>query len=144
MSFQWPCRLQPADCLDILAALAGIHSRFITVRPAPSRLAVAHWPLEAIGLTDAVHTVDLLAGLASRNHAGLHLGLGEVLEFVVDVQVLDAAVETGAVLNLPEAEGARVHVHWHACEGRGKEKRMTTSVWVSELGHRQTTNTGLV
>lgn len=98
--------MQPADFLNILAALAGIHSRFITVWPAPSRLAVAHWPLEAIRLTNAVHTVDLLARLTSRNHAGLHLGLGEVLEFVVDVQVLDAAVETGAILDLPEAEGA--------------------------------------
>lgn len=114
--------------MNILAALAGIHYRFITVRSAPSRLAVAHWPLEAIRLTDAVHTVDLLAGLASRNHAGLHLGLGEVLEFVVDVQVLDTAVETGAILDLPEAEGARVHVNRHACEGRGRKKMMTTSV----------------
>lgn len=120
--------MQPADFTNILAALAGIGGRFVTVRPAPAGLAVAHWPLEAVRLADAVHAVDLLAGLASRNHAGLHLGLGEVLEFVVDVQVLNAAVETGAILDLPEAEGARVHVHRHACEGRGREKIMTTSV----------------
>lgn len=83
------------------------------MRSAPARLAVAHGPLDAVRLADPVDAVDLLAGLTAGDHAGLHLGLGEVLELVVDVQVLDATVEAGAVLDLPEAEGARVHVHWH-------------------------------
>lgn len=80
--------------VDTLAALAGVGSRLVTVRPAPAWLAVAHGSLGPIRLADAMYTVDLLAGLAARHHTGLHLGLGEVLELVVDVQVLDASVET--------------------------------------------------
>lgn len=99
---------------NILAALAGVDSRLVTVRPAPAWLAVAHWSLDTIRLADAMHTVDLLAGLAARYHAGLHLGLSEVLQLIVDVQVLDTAMETGTVLELPETESARVHIHWHA------------------------------
>ena len=74
------------------------------MRPAPPWLAVAHWSLDPIRLADAMDTVELLAGLAARYHAGFHLGLGEVLELVVDVQVLDAAVKTGTILDLPETE----------------------------------------
>ena len=102
------------------------------MRSAPARLAVAHRSLDPIRLADAMHTVDLLAGLAARHHAGLHLGLGEVLELVVDVQVLDAAVETGAVLQLPETENPRVHIHWHACRGR---ERRETDVYTWEDVH---------
>lgn len=90
--------------MNILAALAGVASRLVTVRPAPAWLAVAHWALDPIRLTDAMYAVDLLAGLTARYHARLHLGLGEVLEFVVDVQVLNTAMETGTVLELPESE----------------------------------------
>lgn len=104
--------------LDVLAALAGVDSRLVTMRPAPAWLAVAHRPLGPIGLADAMDAVDLLAGLTAWYHAGLHLSLGEVLQLIVDVQVLDAAVETGAVLDLPEAESSRVHIHRHACRGR--------------------------
>ena len=89
---------------NILAALAGVGSRLVTLRPAPAWLAVAHWSLDPIRLADAMNTVDLLAGLAARYHARLHLGLGEVLELIVDVQVLDTAMETGTVLELPETE----------------------------------------
>lgn len=64
---------------NILAALAGVGSRLVTVRPAPAWLAVAHWSLDPIRLADAMYTVDLLAGLAARYHARLHLGFGEVL-----------------------------------------------------------------
>lgn len=53
-----------------------------------------------------MYTVDLLAGLTAWYHTRLHLGLGEVLEFIIDVQVLDTAMETGTVLDLPETESA--------------------------------------
>lgn len=98
----------------ILAALAGVGGWFVTVGAAPAWLAVTHRSLDAIGLADAVDAVNLLAGLTARDHAGLHLGLCEVLEFIVDVQVLDATVEAGTVLDLPQAESTRVHVHGHS------------------------------
>lgn len=100
--------------VNILAALAGVGGRLVAVRSAPAGLAVTHRPLDAIGLADAVDAVDFLAGLAAGDDAGLHLGLREVLEFIVDVQVLDTTMEAGAVLDLPEAEGARVYVHGHS------------------------------
>lgn len=90
----------------ILAALAWIGGRLVTVGPAPAWLAVTNRSLDTVRLADAMHAVDLLAGLASRYHARLHLGLGEVLEFIVDVQVLYAAVEAGTILDLPETERA--------------------------------------
>lgn len=91
---------------NILAALAGVGSRLVTVWPAPAWLAVTHWSLDPIRLADAMYTVDLLAGLTAWYHTRFHLGLGEVLEFIIDVQVLDAAMETGTVLDLPETESA--------------------------------------
>ena len=97
----------------LLAALAGIGSGLVAVGTAPARLAVADRPLSPVGLADPVQTVDLPTGFAARHHAWLHLGFGKVLQLVVDVQVLDAAVEAGAILDLPEAEGCRVHVHGH-------------------------------
>lgn len=111
VSGQWAkgsllCSINSIPFANILAALAGIGSRLITVWPAPAWLAVTHWSLDSIRLADAMYTVDLLAGLAARYHAGLHLGLGEVLEFIVDVQVLDTAMETGTILDLPETESA--------------------------------------
>lgn len=89
------------------------------MRTTPTWLAVAHGSLDPIGLADAVNTVDLFAGLAARHHARLHLGLGEVLELVVNVQVLDTAMETGSILDLQETE--RVYIHGHAW--RRGEKR---------------------
>lgn len=100
--------------VNILAALAGVGGRLVTVRSAPGWLAVTHWSLDAIGLADAVDAVNLLAGLTAGDHTGLHLGLCEVLEFIVDVQVLDTTVEAGAILDLPEAESACVYVHRHS------------------------------
>lgn len=99
---------------NILAALAGVGGRLVAVRSAPTWLAVTHWPLDAIGLADAVDAVNFLAGLAAGDHARLHLGLREVLEFIVDVQVLDTTMEAGAILDLPEAERACVYVHGHS------------------------------
>lgn len=129
---------------NILAALAGVGSRLVTVRPAPAWLAVAHWSLDPIRLADAMYAVDLLAGLAARYHARLHLGLGEVLELVVDVQVLDAAMETGTVLDLPETESARVYIHRHTWRRRGSTERTFNGLKMCVLDHRQTANTGLV
>lgn len=100
--------------VNILAALAGVGGRLVTVRSTPAWLAVTHWSLDAIRLADAVDAVNLLAGLTAGDHAGLHLGLCEVLEFIVDVQVLNTTVEAGAVLDLPEAESACVYVHRHS------------------------------
>lgn len=91
---------------SLLAALAGVEHRLVTLQPAPARLAMAHRALSPVRLADAVHAVDFLAGLAAGDHARLHLCLGEVLELIVDVQVLDTAMETGAVLELPETENA--------------------------------------
>lgn len=114
------CNINSIPFANILAALAGVDSRLVTMRPAPAWLAVAHRSLDPIRLADAMYTVYLLAGLAARHHAGLHLGLGEVLELIVDVQVLDTAMETGTVLDLPETESARVYIHWHAWMRREK------------------------
>lgn len=114
------------------------------MRPAPAWLAVAHRSLDPIRLADAMYAVDLLAGLAARYHARLHLGLGEVLELVVDVQVLDAAMETGTVLDLPETESARVYIHRHTWRRRGSTERTFNGLKMCVLDHRQTANTGLV
>lgn len=115
------------------------------MRPAPAWLAVAHWSLDPIRLADAMYTVDLLAGLTARYHARLHLGLGEVLELVVDVQVLDTAVETRTILDLPETESARVYVYWHTWRMRGEGKEMMfIDVKAGKRDHKQTANTGLV
>ena len=91
------------------------------MRPTPAWLAVAHRSLDPIRLADAMYTVYLLAWLTARHHTGLHLGLGEVLELIVDVQVLDTTMETGTVLDLPQPESAGVYIHWHAWS-RGEER----------------------
>lgn len=49
LSVQWD-----ALSMDALAALAGVGSRLVTVRPAPAWLAVAHWSLDPIRLADAM------------------------------------------------------------------------------------------
>lgn len=89
MSRQWALRCLLLNTVfpftNVLGALAGVGGCLIALRPSPAWLAVAHWSLEAIGLAYAVHAVDLLAGLAARYHARLHLCLGEVLELIVDV-----------------------------------------------------------
>lgn len=91
---------------NILAALAGVDSRLVTVWSAPAWLAVTHWSLDTIRLADAMYAVDLLAWLAAWYHARLHLGLGEILEFIVNIQVLNATMEAGTILDLPETECA--------------------------------------
>ena len=101
------------ESVALLAPLAGVGGDLVAVGAAPARLAVAHGPLGSVGLADPVQTVDLPAGLTAGHHARLHLGLGEVLQLVVDVQVLDAAVETGAVLDLPETERCGRAFHGH-------------------------------
>lgn len=121
-------------CASILAALAGVGGRFVTVRAAPAGLAVAHWSLDAVRLADAVDAVNLLAGLTAGYHAGFHLGLCEVLEFIVDVQVLDTTVEAGAVLDLPEAESACVHVHRHSC--RKDRRHYVDGCEAEHMGHK--------
>lgn len=103
---------------NVLAALAGVESWLITMRPTPTWLAMAHRSLQPIRLADAMDTVELLAGLTARHHARLHLSLGEVLELVVDVQVLDAAVKAGTILDLPETESSRVDIYRHAWRRR--------------------------
>lgn len=88
-----------------LVSLAGAATGLVTVRPIPARLAMADGSLGAGGLADAMQAVQLAAGLAARHHTGRHPRLGEILQLVVDVEVADAAVEAGAVEELPEAEG---------------------------------------
>ena len=53
--------------------------------------------LRGVGLAQAVEAVEFAAGLAAREHAGLHVAAGEILQLVVDVQIPDAAVEAGRV-----------------------------------------------
>lgn len=68
-------------------------------------------------MADAVEAADLQAGLAARHHAGLHVAAGEILQLVVDVQVSDAAVETGHVDGLGGGAHRRgQHLLWHTWE----------------------------
>lgn len=74
--------------------------------------------LISVGLTDAVHAAQFDAGLTPGDHARLHVAPGEVLQLVVDVEVSDAAVETGHVQNLRgEAERGWQHFFRHPCGG---------------------------
>ena len=72
--------------------------------------------LGTVGLADAVQTVEFAAGLTARHHAWLHVAAGEVLQLVVDVEVPDAAVETGHVEGLRwETQRDRHHLLRHTC-----------------------------
>lgn len=66
---------------------------------------MAHRPRHGTGLADAMQAIELSAGLTAWHHARLHPRLGEVLQFIVDVQVSDAAMEAAAIEDLPQAEG---------------------------------------
>lgn len=67
-----------------------------------------------IGLANAVQAVELAAGLTARHHPGLHVAAGEVLQLVVDVEVPNAAVETGHVEGLRrETQRGRHHPFRH-------------------------------
>lgn len=69
-----------------------------------------------VGLADAVQTVEFAAGLTARHHARLHVAAGEVLQLVVDVEVPDAAVETGHVEVLRwETQRDGHHLLRHTC-----------------------------
>lgn len=81
--------------------MAGAISWLVTVHAPPASLTVAHRPRGGIGLADAMKTKELATGLTARHHAWLHLRLGKVLQLVVDVQVSDAAMEAGAIEDLP-------------------------------------------
>lgn len=82
--------------------------------PAPSGLAAAYGARGGVGLADAIEAVYLSAGLASGHHARFHLGFGEVLQLVIDVKVLNATVETGAILYLPHTRSSGVDADRHA------------------------------
>lgn len=72
--------------------------------------------LRAVRLAEAMNTVEFLADLASWYNPGLHVAAGEVLQLVVDVQVPDAAVETGCVDGLGrETQRSRQHLLGHTC-----------------------------
>lgn len=67
-----------------------------------------------VRMADAVEAADLQAGLAAGHHAGLHVAAGEILQLVVNVQVSDAAVETGHVDGLGGGAHRRgQHLLWH-------------------------------
>ena len=108
---------EPTGGQGSLVAMAGADGWLVTVQAPPAGLAVAHGPWGGIGLTDAVQAVEFLAGLAAWHHAWLHPCLGEVLQLVVDVQVSDAAMEAGAIQDLPQAEGSRIHIYRHPWDG---------------------------
>lgn len=97
--------------------MAGAISWLVAVQAPPASLTMAHRPRGGVGLADAMQAVELPAGLAAWHHAWLHPRLGEVLQLVVDVQVSDATMEAGAIEDLPQAEGSRVHVHRHPWGG---------------------------
>lgn len=101
-----------------LVPLAGVANGLVTMGPNPTWITVAKGANSSIGLADAMHAVELAARLTARHNPGLHLCLRKILQFVVDVQVADAAVEARAVQDLPEAEGSRVHVNRHPWLGR--------------------------
>lgn len=82
--------------------------------PAPSGLAVAYGARGGVGLADAVEAVYLSAGFASGHHTRFHLGFGEVLELIIDVKVLNATMETGAILDLPYTRSCGVDADRHA------------------------------
>lgn len=107
----------------LLVALAWVGRRLIAVRAAPAWLTMANGAKSGVRLTDSMQTVNLSTRLTARHHTRLHLGLGEVLQFVVDVQVLDASMEAGTVLNVPCAWSyGRVHINRHAWHSKRKEQ----------------------
>lgn len=56
--------------------------------------------LSSVGLADAVQTVEFAACLTARHHSWIHVAAGEVLQLMVDVEIPDAAVETGHIEGL--------------------------------------------
>lgn len=107
----------------ILVALAWVGIGLIAVLAAPTWLTMANRPDSGVWFTDSMQTVDLSTWLAARYYTRLHLGLGEVLQLVVNVQILDAAMETGPVLNVPCLWSyGRVHINGHAWPGRNRGK----------------------
>lgn len=73
----------------------------------------------SVGLADAMQTVEFAAGLTARHHPRLHVAAGEVLQLVVDVEVPDAAVETGHVEGLRgETERGGHHLLRHTWRDR--------------------------
>lgn len=73
----------------------------------------------SVGLADAMQTVEFAAGLTAWHHARLHVAAGEVLQLVVNVEVPDAAMETGHIWGLRrEAKGGRHHLLRHTWTGR--------------------------
>lgn len=93
--------------------MAGAIHWLVAVQAPPASLAVAHGPRGGVGLANAMQAVELAARLTAWHYARLHLRLGEVLQFIIDVQIPDAPVEAAAIEDLPQAEGSRVHVHGH-------------------------------
>lgn len=85
----------------LLVALAWVGRGLIAVLAAPAWLTMANGAKSGVWFTDSMQTVNLSTWLTAGHHARLHLGLGEILQLVVDVQVLDAAMETGTILNVP-------------------------------------------
>lgn len=75
---------------------------------------MANGAMSTIGLANAMQAVEFAARLTSRDHSWLHLGFCKILQFIIDVQVADTAMEAGAIQDLPEAEGSRVHIYRHS------------------------------
>lgn len=86
--------------------MAGAVSWLVTVQATPASLTVAHRTWGGIGLADTMQAVEFAAGFTAWHHAWFHLCLGEVLQFIVYVQVSDATVEAGTIKELPQAEGS--------------------------------------
>lgn len=101
-----------------LVPLTGVANGLITMGSNPAWITVANGAMSSIGLANAMQAVELAARLTTRHHSWLHLGLRKILQFVVNVQVADAAMEAGAIQDLPEAEGSRVHIDRHSWWGK--------------------------
>lgn len=113
--------------------MAGAIRWLVAVQAPPAGLTMAHGPRGGVGLADAMQAVELPAGLAAWHHAWLHPRLSEVLQLIVDVQVSDATVETGAIEDLPQAEGSRVHIHWHPWGSREGSRAGLSQAPTSEV-----------
>lgn len=110
--------------LNLLISKARVIGPLVTEGPGPSFLTVADEARLAAGLARAMGAHLLVAWLTARQDARLHGHLAEVLQLAVDVEVADAAVETGAILpgGLAQGGGHMVVFPGHAWGGTAGQR----------------------
>lgn len=108
---------------NLLISKTGVIGPLVTEGPGPSFLTLAGKARLAAGLARAVGAHLLVAWLTAGQNAGLHGHLAEVLQLAVDVEVADAAVETGAILPGGLAQGgSHVVFPGHAWGGTASQR----------------------